>query len=610
MRFKFIDLFCGAGGTTSGIHRAIRNGVPVAEVVACVNHDKEAIASHAANYPDCLHFTEDIRTLDVSLLPTRKPGDTSIWILWASLECTHFSRAKNGAKNADSRTLAEHLYRYIDHLQPDYVMIENVSEFRSWGPLCDNGRPLKRKNGTSFLKWKEEICSRGYRYADRDMNSADYGAYTSRTRYFGLFAKGDLPIIYPEPTHDKKERYGLPKWRAVRDVLDFTDEGLSIFSPERRTPLVERTLKRIYAGLEKHVRKNGKGEWLVKYLSNNAETGVNDGASVDEPCPVISTQNRLYLANATFLSKYNNTPGGGVNPGTSADEPAGTLTGACHQAVVNASFAFDYRDKNGKLHELDKPAGTLTTKEHLGKVDASFLLQYKNNQTLRDTDEPDPTLTTKEHLAKIQASFIMDNQYETMPKSTDEPLGTILTSTKQNLVQPAFLLNGNYDNPPENLDKPAPTLTASRRHHYIVNPMYQGATREVCDPCFTLVASMDKTPPYLMVTEEGKIQIEVLDTDSEYTRRIKEFMNEFGIIDIRMRMLNIPELKRIQGFGDGYILVGSQSQQKKFIGNAVVPHVPKAWLEALWDEIYNDRNGVKRPLKKVTESLEGMLFAY
>ena len=141
IRFLYIDLFCGAGGTSTGVEAARLHGEQVAKVIACVNHDANAIASHAANHPDALHFVEDIRTLNLDRMlahveAMRKQYPAARVVLWASLECTNFSIAKGGqSRDADSRTLAEHLFRYIDALRPDYIQIENVKEFMTWGPL-------------------------------------------------------------------------------------------------------------------------------------------------------------------------------------------------------------------------------------------------------------------------------------------------------------------------------------------------------------------------------------------------------------------------------------------------------------------------------------------
>ena len=154
----YIDLFCGAGGTSTGVNSARLDGEQCAEVIACVNHDANAIASHASNHPEALHFTEDIRTLELSPLvkhleSCRIKNPDALTVLWASLECTNFSKAKGGKpRDADSRTLAEHLFRYIEAIDPDYIQIENVEEFMSWGEVDENGKPLSTDKGRSYLR--------------------------------------------------------------------------------------------------------------------------------------------------------------------------------------------------------------------------------------------------------------------------------------------------------------------------------------------------------------------------------------------------------------------------------------------------------------------------
>jgi DNA (cytosine-5)-methyltransferase 1 len=207
--FYIVDLFCGFGGTTLGYEEAEIDGNPIAKVIACVNHDPKAIKSHWLNHPGVKHFEEDIRTLDLTELTAlvahyRVLYPSSKLILWASLECTNFSKAKGGQpRDADSRTLADHLDRYIVALDPDYIKIENVVEFMSWGPLDENGKPVSRKNGSDYMRWKNHICTFGYVDEWQELNSANFGAYTSRNRLFGVFAKPWLPIAFPLPTHAK-----------------------------------------------------------------------------------------------------------------------------------------------------------------------------------------------------------------------------------------------------------------------------------------------------------------------------------------------------------------------------------------------------------------------
>lgn len=194
MKLLYIDLFCGAGGTSTGVENARHDGRQCAKVIGCVNHDANAIASHAANHPDALHFTEDIRTLELSPLTAhiaemRRQYPDAFVVLWASLECTNFSKAKGGQpRDADSRTLAEHLFRYIEAINPDYIQIENVEEFMSWGDLDENGKPISKDAGRLYQQWVSNVCGYGYRFAHRILNSADYGAYTTR-RYWRNIGK-------------------------------------------------------------------------------------------------------------------------------------------------------------------------------------------------------------------------------------------------------------------------------------------------------------------------------------------------------------------------------------------------------------------------------------
>jgi DNA (cytosine-5)-methyltransferase 1 len=521
----YIDLFCGAGGTSTGVARARLNGQECARVIACVNHDPNAIASHSANHPKTLHFTEDIRTLDTTPLvekarqeKAKSPG--ALVVLWASLECTNFSKAKGGQpRDADSRTLAEHLFRYIDTIQPDYIYIENVEEFMCWGDLDENGKPISRDRGRRYVQWVMNVCKRHYTFAHAILNSADFGAYTSRSRFFGIFARNGLPIVFPEPTYcrgGQKDIFGeLKKWKAVRDVLDLQDEGASIFY--RLKPLADRTLERIYAGLIKFVA-GGKDAFIVKYNSWS-RSGKYTAPSIDEPCPTVATQNRLGLAKVQFLSKQF----GG--------------------------------DPSGKNIGLDMPAGAITCKDHHAIATAQFLTTYYGgNKHAQSPDQPAPTLTTKDRIALVTQKF-MDMQYGNgTARSIDLPAATIATNPKLNLVS---------------------------AHQFLMNPQYQSAGGSIDNPCFTLIARMDKMPPHLVSTTEGEPAIVIYENDTPAMRKIKEFMAIYGIADIRMRMLNIRELKRIMGFPEDYILIGTQTEQKKYIGNAVEVNMSTALCEAL-----------------------------
>ena len=550
IRLLYIDLFCGAGGTSTGVENARYVGEQCAKVIACVNHDVNAIASHAANHPDALHFTEDIRTLELSPLIAHVKRMKTIYpdaqiVLWASLECTNFSKAKGGQpRDADSRTLAEHLFRYIEAIDPDYIQIENVEEFMSWGDMDENGKPISKDKGRCYEIWKRNVMRYGYDFDWRILNAADYGAYTTRKRFFGIFAKKGMPIVFPSATHcknGKSDMFGsMEKWKPVKEVLDFSDEGESIFC--RKKPLAEKTLERIYAGLIKFVA-GGKDAFIVKYNSMNSN-GKYQAPGIDEPCPTVATQNRLALAKVNFLSKQFS--GHPESKNISVDEPAGTITCKDHHAFVSAYYG------NGHNHSVELPA---------------------------------PTVTTKDRLALVNSVFI-DNQYGTgKPTSIELPVGTVTTIPKFNMVScKPWIMNTAFSNVGSSIEQPSQVITANRKWHYLMNPQFASAGGSVNNPCFTLIARMDKMPPYL-VEVEGGIGIQVTPDDSPMTIKIKEFMALYGIIDIKMRMLRIAELKKIMGFPEDYVLIGPQSDQKKFIGNAVEVNMARVLCEAICKEL-------------------------
>ena len=552
IQLLYIDLFCGAGGTSTGVENARYEDEQCAKVVACVNHDANAIASHAANHPDALHFTEDIRTLELSPLVAhvermKKIYPDALVVLWASLECTNFSKAKGGQpRDADSRTLAEHLFRYIEAIYPDYIQIENVEEFMSWGDMDEKGHPISKDKGRCYEKWKRNVRKYGYDFDWRILNAADYGAYTTRKRFFGIFAKRGLPIVFPEPTHCKDGKNDmfcrLEKWKPVKEVLDFSDEGESIFS--RKKTLAEKTLERIYAGLIKFVA-GGKDAFISRYNTARPQDTVK---SIDEPCGVLTTANRFAKVQVSFLSKQFSGQPDCKN--ISVDGPAGTITCKDHHAFVSAYYG------NGHNHSVEQPA---------------------------------PTVTTKDRLALVNSVFI-DNQYGTgKPTSINQPVGTVTTVPKFNMVScKPWIMNTAFSNIGSSIEQPSQSITANRKWHYLMNPQFASAGGSVNNPCFTLIARMDKMPPYL-VEVEGGIGIQVTPDDSPMTIKIKEFMALYGIIDIKMRMLRIAELKKIMGFPEDYVLIGPQSDQKKFIGNAVEVNMARVLCEAICKEIIRKR---------------------
>lgn len=435
-----LDMFCGAGGTSTGILKD-----PRAKVIICINHDENAIKSHAANHPECHHFTEDIRHVKLEELrklvnEAKIKYPNALFAAHASLECTFFSNARGGGpKDADSRSLAEDMFRYRDYLQPDIFTIENVREFLDYGPLDENDNVIKDRKGEYYDLWIKNMCNHDeYSYDYKILNAADYGAYTTRKRYFGIFSKNKEHITFPTVTHFKDRNY-----KQVKDILNIQDKGKSIFN--RKKPYVDPTLNRIINGLKAY-----KEPYLICYYGNG---------------------------------------------------------------------------KN--YHTIKKPSVTLTTKDRLSLVTPFILRDY-----------------TKGYLSSIK-----------------EPAGTLLTIPKINVVTPTFLLNPQWGN---------------------------DTGKSVYKPCFTLIARMDKAAPLLVQSQrKDSIKANILysDTDSDKMKELKDYMNENDISDIYMRPLKIPELLQIQGFPKDYALIGTQTQQKKYIGNSVETTVMHKWIESIINKI-------------------------
>ena len=595
----YIDLFCGAGGTTEGLEDAVDEfGNKIAYGLACVNHDPVAIQSHAANHPHILHFIEDIRTLDLTELKrliaeVRRQNPNCVVILWASLECTNFSNAKGGqSRDADSRTLADDLIeteqedvtfapRYIPELQPDCIWIENVREFKDNGPLDANGHPIKELKGTYFAAWRDRIMAMGYNYQDTLINAADLGAYTSRLRLFIQFNKPGLDIVWPEQTHAKDpHKKGLPaglkKWLPVKDILQLDEHGTSVFTPGRIKS--DKTFERLFWGAVKHIA-GGKAAYktaralyygirfyaappyiampspnedssqhIIKYISlshNGSADNCNQGLA--EPFCTLTTQNRYFLSSAQFITKY--------------------FSGVPEQ----------------KSSSINAPYPTIKTVDNNKLISPCFVDNYYGNGFASSIDSPLPTLRTKDSktYVSIQHFIYRDFTHSGFAQSVEQPAGALQTVPKISLVTSTpWIQDDQYNNIGRSVNEPIQTLMAARRGFYLINPQWGvSGSGSVDSPCPTLIARQDKAPLGLVTIENGFASIPVYDTDSYWRVKLKEFMAIYGIADIKMRSLFIEEKLRVQGFPDGYILHGTQTDKNKFIGNSVHTLVAKRIME-------------------------------
>lgn len=353
-----IDCFAGGGGASVGIEMALGRPVDIA-----VNHDPQAIQMHLVNHPDTLHLTEDIFKVDLQ----KYVGDRHVALMWASPDCTSHSKAKGGQpRKKGLRILPWAVYKHAKTLLPDVIIMENVEEIQQWGPLDEDGHPIPERRGEDYRKFITAMTSLGYDFDSRELVAADYGAPTTRKRWYAIFRRDGKNIVWPTPTHSKDGDL-LPKWKECGDYIDWSDLGTSIF--ERKKPLAAATMDRIGNGVRKYIIDN-PNPYIVKskdalafIIQYHGETRQGDsrGQLLTDPIKTIDTSNRYGLVTA-FVTKFYKT---GIGQG--CDEPLHTITTSPgHFGIVSAFLVKYYGTGCGQT--LDKPLGTITTKDRFGLV--------------------------------------------------------------------------------------------------------------------------------------------------------------------------------------------------------------------------------------------------
>ena len=351
-----IDCFAGGGGASVGIEMALGRHVDIA-----INHDPEAIRMHKVNHPDTLHLTEDIFKVDLhKYVKGRK-----VALMWASPDCTSHSKAKGGQpRKRGLRILPWAVYKHAKQILPEVIIMENVEEIQQWGPLDKKGRPIKERQGEDYKKFITAMKSLGYAFDSRELVAADYGAPTTRKRWYAIFRRDGKDIIWPEQTHFKDSE---PKWKQCGEFIDWSDIGKSIFG--RKKPLAEATQKRIANGIRKYIIENPKPyivenddaiAFLIQYHGEQ-KAGESRGQLLSEPIKTIDTSNRYGLITA-FITKYYKT---GIGQG--CDEPLHTITTSPGHFGLVSAFLIKYYG-TGCGQELTEPLATITTKDRFGLV--------------------------------------------------------------------------------------------------------------------------------------------------------------------------------------------------------------------------------------------------
>lgn len=354
-----IDCFAGGGGASTGLEMATGRSVDIA-----INHDPEAIRLHKTNHPNTLHLTEDIFKVDLE----KYVQGRKVAILWASPDCTSHSKAKGGQPRKQGlRILPWAVYKHAKAIKPEIIFMENVEEIQQWGPLDSDGKPIKEKAGEDYQKFIHAMCSLGYAFDSRELVAADFGAPTTRKRWYAVFRRDGKPICWPTQTHSKESSNGLKKWLQCGDYIDWSDLGKSIF--DRKKPLAEATMRRIANGYRKYVVENPNPyivknkravSFLIQYHGEQKE-GESRGQLLTEPIKTIDTSNRYGLVTA-FITKFYKT---GI--GQSCEEPLHTITTSPGHFGVISAFLIKYYG-TGCGQELNEPLATITTKDRFGLV--------------------------------------------------------------------------------------------------------------------------------------------------------------------------------------------------------------------------------------------------
>lgn len=368
MKNLIIDCFAGGGGASVGIEMALGRPVDIA-----INHDPQAIRMHKVNHPDTLHLTEDIFKVDLQ----KYVAGRQVSLMWASPDCTSHSKAKGGQpREKGLRILPWAVYKHAKAILPDVIIMENVEEIQQWGPLDESGHPIPERRGEDYRKFIKAMKSLGYEFDSRELVAADYGAPTTRKRWYAIFRRDGKPIVWAKPTHSKDGIY-LPKWKECGDYIDWSDLGTSIF--DRKKPLAEATQARIANGIRKYIIDN-PNPYIVKdkralafIIQYHGETKEGDsrGQLLSEPIKTIDTSNRYGIVTA-FVTKFYKT---GIGQG--CDEPLHTITTSPGHFGLVSAFLIKYYG-TGCGQTLDLPLGTITTKDRFGLVNVFIEINGEN----------------------------------------------------------------------------------------------------------------------------------------------------------------------------------------------------------------------------------------
>ena len=587
-----VDNFAGGGGASTGIELA--TGRPVA---IAINHDPAAILMHKTNHPYTLHLQASVWDVDPEKVCAGRP----VGLAWFSPDCKHFSKAKGAALvDRNIRGLAWIVLRWAGTVRPRVIILENVEEFTTWGPVR-KGKPVKSKQGQTFRKWLSQLEALGYQVEHRELVAADYGAPTTRKR-FVLVARCDgQPIAWPERTHAPRDSEAVRKgklkpWRAAAEIIDWTVPMYSVFETKAEIkakygvnavrPLADNTLRRIIRGVDKYTIQSGEPFIVPTGYGERAGQAprVHD---ISKPLPtVVSTckQNLVepVLAPVTFPNTHHSV-------GSPADQPVHTITSAGNQVLAAANL-IQYHTEQGKENaRVNAPAEPLPTVDASNRygLTTAHLTEYFGNGVPLDLREPMHTVTShdREALTSVVIHPVHAGGYNGKGNTPDKPLNTV-TSAGGLMLAAHHIVEFKGQDIGQDMKRPLRTITASA-----------GKDRKCAGGTFGLAASRIET--YSDGAELGhwpEIRA-LLNRYCGYTLAENEVLllciGEvwFFISDIQIRMLTPKELYAAMGFPPDYIIERDytgrpypKSQQVARCGNAVCPQMAAAVVRANFPE--------------------------
>lgn len=528
-----VDNFAGGGGASTGIELAIGRSVDIA-----INHDPAAIAMHKANHPNTEHYCENVWEVD----PRAAVRGRQVALAWFSPDCKHFSKAKGGKPvEKKIRGLAWIVLKWAALVRPRVIMLENVEEFQTWGPLNRRRHPIKGKKGQTYWKWRGQLEALGYKVETNELVAADYGAPTKRKRFFMVARCDGKPIVWPEPTHaDRKSeevKNGLLKpYVPAAEIIDWDIPCKSIF--DRKKPLAENTMKRIARGLQKFVIENPEPFIIqVNYSGANWHYCNN----INDPLPTITAKNGFGVV-TPYITQIGQT-GFTSDRSKSVEEPITTVVSKQEHILV-APTLIQYHSETTKDEVrgqgLKEPIMTIDSNPRYGLVSA-FISKYyagESRSTESDINDSLHTVTARQGHALVAAHIIQMNN-NMIGTDMREPLNTIVAGPGHIGEVRAFLIK-----------------------YY-----GQGIGQDIKEPLDTVVGK-DR---FGLVTIEGQ---------------------DYQIVDIGMRMLEPHELFKAQGFPEDYIIdrddEGKPYPKKEQVarcGNAVPPPFAEALTRANLPEL-------------------------